>query len=69
VSQYVCIGYQTYMPDIDTIGRPVDGLIQLKLNKGPDETFDQELLLSEYASHSKESVFDIELRAFFTDKP
>jgi len=28
------------MPDIDTIGRPVDGLIQLKLNKGPDETFD-----------------------------
>ena len=57
------------MPDIDTIGRPVDGLIQLKLNKGPDETFDQELLLSEYASHSKESVFDIELRAFLTDKP
>jgi hypothetical protein len=40
LSQYVCLGYQTYMPDIDTIGKPVDGLIQLKLNKGPDESLD-----------------------------
>ena len=43
----MCLGYHLYMPEINSIGKVVELDIEAILLKGPGETLEQELLLSE----------------------
>lgn len=55
-----------FMPALNTIGAPDSQDIELKLIKGPGESFNNELLISEEASYKNFNVFDFVLRAHVT---
>lgn len=43
----MCLGYHLYMPEINTVGKVVELDMEAVLLKGPGETLESELLLSE----------------------
>jgi len=51
------------MPSLNSIGAPESQDIELRLVKGPGESFNGELLISEEASLNDKNVFDFVLRA------
>ena len=54
------------MPSLNSIGAPDNQDIELQLIKGPGESFNNELLISEEASPQGTNVFDFVLRAHVT---
>ena len=54
------------MPSLNSIGAPDSQDIELKLNKGPGESYNNDLLISEEATFQDANVFDLVLRAHIT---
>ena len=66
----ICMGYNVVMPDFDQDMREVnEQTIQLKLRKGPNQTLENTLLLSDQSSENIDNIFDISLSAFISHDP
>ena len=62
----ICLGYQVHMASLNTVGQPDSQDIELKLTKGPGESYRDELLISEEATTEDSNVFDLVLRGHIT---
>ena len=54
------------MPSLNSIGVPDSQDIELKLNKGPGESYNNDLLISEDAAMQDANVFDLVLSGHVT---
>ena len=54
------------MPEINSIGAPIDKDLDIKLTKGPGQNYDNDLLFSEHSTCNHENLFDFSLRAFIS---
>jgi hypothetical protein len=57
----ICMGSQVFMPTFNEKGIAEDVMV-LKLNKGPGENYENELLISEESVSKDLNVFDIVLQ-------
>lgn len=46
--QTIIVGYQTYMPEYNSIQKVEDNYIEMKLHKGPDSNMNDELIISDH---------------------
>ena len=62
-TKQLCLGYTKYIPDINSMLIPMDKDIDIPLVKGPGESYDNELIMSEHSVISGENLFDFGLKA------
>ena len=65
-AKHVCLGFAFEIPEINTVNLVQDKDVQIKLIKGPGETFSNTMLFSEQVS--EDNIFDFGLRAFISNK-
>ena len=63
----ICLGYQVHLPGLNSIGKPEDRDIEMRLAKGPGETLNREMIVSEAATDSIDQIFDFVLQAYVSN--
>lgn len=66
-TKQICLGYSKYIPDLNSMNMPMDKDIDIPLVKGPGESYDNELIMSEHSVISGENLFDFVIKAYVSN--